>query len=199
VPGSADSSGGSPGFHRLHRWSGWVRGPLPSCCKSLHFRVDRWLQPRLMPAVWTRSGCLIHRDPLQHGQPALAAADPLTATAAQGGSAPPAGGDCASSASGRPPTKCATFFRGPGCGWHPVGTRAAAVAVDPVVSGLVSRTASPHSAPEQPASPAGHPVSAALRRDSRGGRGDVCARGVESSREARHPGRALDRRLLWEH
>jgi len=81
--------------------------------------------------------------------------------------------------------------------------RAAAVAVDPVVGGMVSRTASPHSAPEmvsrtasphsapemvsrtasphsapeQPASPAGHPSCASLRRDSHDGRRDECVRG----------------------
>lgn len=118
MPGSALGSG-SPGFQSIHRWNDWVRGPLLCCCKSLHFRVDRRLLPRLALAAWPRSGCSIHRDPLQHGQPAPAAADPLAATAAQGGSAPPAGGDCASSASGDTPTKCATFFRGAGGEWAP--------------------------------------------------------------------------------
>ena len=103
---------------------------------------------------------------------------------------PPQGGIARRALQGSPRPNAPHFSGAMGA----VGTRAAAVpgwVSDsglrnfrttglPVVAGLVSRSASPHSAPEQPASPAGHPVSAALRRDSHeGGGGCVCSGGGE--------------------
>lgn len=96
---------------------------------------------------------------------------------------------------GGPRDQMRHIFRGIG---GAVDTRAA---VDPVIERLVSRTASPPIAPKQPASPAGHPVCASLRRDSREGGGGCVFVVVGSGRFAWRPGIrwALDRRLLWVH
>lgn len=97
-----------------------MRGPLPSCCKSLQKGIDRWPQSRPVLAAWPRSGCSIHRDPLQHGQPAPAAADPLAATAVQGRSATPAGGGLRVERFRGPPDQMRHIFPGYWVRWAPV-------------------------------------------------------------------------------
>jgi hypothetical protein len=83
---------------------------------------------------------------------------------------------------GDPPTKCAIFSGLLWVCWSPVLQRLPWIWTLRVVAGWVSRSASPHSAPEQPASPAGHPSCASLRWDSHEGEEGVFT-GVEGNRE----------------
>jgi hypothetical protein len=97
-----------------------------------------WQRPAV--AAWPRSRCSIHRGPLRCNGSTPAAADPLLHRLSRVDRGPRQGGVAAPSAWGSPRPNAPHF---PGC-WGSMGARAA---VDPVVAGLVSRTASPHSAP----------------------------------------------------